>query len=256
MTYCVAALLDDGLVLASDTRTNAGVDHVATVRKMTVMDRPGDRVIVLLSAGNLAITQSVVSILREHDSTRGRPGSLFRAPTMFRAAQVVGEALREVERTDAEHLRRHGVDFSCAFILGGQIKGEAPRLFNIYSAGNFIEATPETPYFQIGEMKYGKPVLDRLLRFDMSLPEAAKCVLVSYTSTIRSNVSVGPPIDLACYRRDSLELEYRTSVAENDPYFRVLTEQWGGSLREAFDALPEPVFMSKKEPAKKRRVAA
>ena len=253
MTYCVAALLDGGLVLASDTRTNAGVDHVATVRKMTVMERPGDRVIVLLSAGNLAITQSVVSILREHEGARGRAGSLFRAPNMFRVAQAVGEALREVERTDAEHLRRHGVDFGCSFILGGQIKGEAPCLFNIYAAGNFIEATPETPYFQIGEMKYGKPVLDRLLRFDMSLAEAAKCVLVSYTSTIRSNVSVGPPIDLACYRRDSLELEYRTSVAENDPYFRTLTEQWGGSLREAFQALPEPVFMSKpKQPAKKR----
>ena len=239
MTYCVGALIESGLVLASDTRTNAGVDHVATVRKMHVFEKPGDRVLVLLSAGNLAITQAVVNLLNEAVKQGYETDNLMMAPTLFRAARIVGEALREVHRVDADHLKLHQTDFVASLILGGQIRGEEPRLFNIYAAGNFIEATVDTPYFQIGEMKYGKPVLDRLISSDMSLGECAKCVLVSYSSTMRSNISVGLPIDLLCYRKDSLRVEHRITLDRDDPYFNALREGWSEALQRAFSDLPD-----------------
>jgi putative proteasome-type protease len=243
MTYCVGIMIESGLVLASDTRTNAGVDHISTVRKMTVFERPGDRVIVLLSAGNLAITQAVIAVLDERHREENQTCNVFAAPNMFRAATAVGEALREVYRSDGEELRRHFIDFSASFIMGGQIRGEAPRLFLIYSAGNFIEATPETPYLQNGETKYGKPVLDRLVDPKMSLDDAAKSALVSYTSTMRSNVSVGLPIDLVIYRKDSLKLETKVSIERDNAYYTAVREQWSKGLKRAFRRLPDPQFL-------------
>ncbi|MEY2618785.1 MAG: hypothetical protein RL522_1787, partial [Pseudomonadota bacterium] len=199
MTYCVGIKLNAGLVFLSDSRTNAGVDHVSTFRKMIIYERPGDRFMVLLSAGNLSISQSVREILqveqlKSHDG--GEPITIWNAKSMFDAARVLGQAVRRVYDRDAESLNHAGVEFNVSLIFGGQIAGEGMRLFNVYSAGNFIEATAESPYFQIGESKYGKPVLDRVLTPDTSLDEAAKCALVSMDSTMKSNLSVGAPLDL------------------------------------------------------------
>jgi putative proteasome-type protease len=184
MTYCVAMLLDAGLVFLSDSRTNAGVDQINTFRKTTVFERAGDRVIVLMSAGNLAITQGVLNLLAERMSAPGE-GNLLNCPNLFEAARCVGSAMREMHNRDAEALRQQGIEFNASFILGGQIKGETPRLFHVYSAGNFVEATPDTTYFQIGESKYGKPIIDRVIRRSMPLSEAAKCALISMDSTTR-----------------------------------------------------------------------
>ncbi len=238
MTYCVAMRLDAGLVFLSDSRTNAGVDHVNTFRKMTVYERTGDRMLVLLTSGNLAISQAVTNLLLEGNHSAEGP-CLMNAPTMFEAARVVGDALREVRRRDAEHLKDLGIDFSASFILGGQIAGESPRLFNIYAAGNFIEATPETPYFQIGESKYGKPIIDRVIHRSRSLNEAAKCALISMDSTIRSNLSVGLPLDLLLYERDALRVAKHVSIEADDPYFNLIHNQWGESLRQVFAELPD-----------------
>jgi putative proteasome-type protease len=195
MTYCVGLLLDAGLVMASDSRTNAGVDHVATFPKMSIFSKPDELVLVLLTSGNLAISQAVVSRLKKDIAENVEP-NLHSATCMFDAARIVGDAVRAVHHEDAEHLRKHQADFNQAILLGGQIKGEKPRLFSIYAAGNFIEAVAETPYFQIGETKYGKPILDRVIGNRSDLNEAAKCTLISFDSTIRSNLSVGKHIDL------------------------------------------------------------
>nr|5LOY_A Chain A, Designed Anbu Protein [synthetic construct]5LOY_B Chain B, Designed Anbu Protein [synthetic construct]5LOY_C Chain C, Designed Anbu Protein [synthetic construct]5LOY_D Chain D, Designed Anbu Protein [synthetic construct] len=237
-TYCVGIRLDEGLVFASDSRTNAGVDNISTFRKMHVFEVPGERVIVLLTAGNLATTQAVISLLEER--LKDPEERLLTAPSMFEAARLVGEALREVQARDAPALEADGVDFNASFILGGQIAGEPPRLFLIYPAGNFIEATPDTPFFQIGETKYGKPILDRVITPDTSLEDAAKCALVSFDSTMRSNLSVGLPLDLLVYERDSLRVGHRRRIDEDDPYFRMLRKQWSEGLRQAFDSLPDP----------------
>lgn len=240
MTYCVAMALDAGLVFASDSRTNAGVDHIATFRKMTVYEQPGDRVIVMLTAGNLAISQSVVSLLQELARTDDGTPHLSNVPSMFGAARVVGNALRQVHHLDAEYMKQHQTEFNASILLGGQIRGEPPRLFNIYAAGNFIEATPETPYFQNGEVKYGKPIIDRVITRKSSLDEAIKCTLISFDSTIRSNLSVGTPIDLLCYVRDSLRVDYRRSIDADDVYFRDIKRRWSDGLRELFARLPNP----------------
>ncbi len=240
MTYCVGVLVDEGLVLASDSRTNAGVDHLMTFRKMTVFEKPGDRAIVLLSSGNLAITQAVVNLLKENAAEQHETLNLMEAKSMFRVARIVGEAIREVHNDEADHLKEHDTEFSANFILGGQVKGGQTRLFHVYAAGNFIEASPETPFLQIGENKYGKPILDRIITPHISLEEAAKCVLVSYTSTLRSNVSVGLPIDLVTYRRDSLRIDSKIYIDEGDQYFTDLNEGWSIALSEAFDAIPNP----------------
>ncbi len=240
MTYCVGMLLDSGLVMLSDSRTNAGVDHINTFRKMRVFERPGDRVLVLMSAGNLAITQALASTLDEALRFDAEHGSLMNVPTMFEAARHVGEALREVFRRDSEALSAFGIDFNASLILGGQIAGEVPRLFSIYAAGNFIEATRETPYFQIGESKYGKPILDRVLRWDTPLEEAVKCALISMDSTIRSNLSVGLPLDLAMVERDGLAVRSHVMVDEDNPYFAMVRARWGSALRDAFGAIPNP----------------
>jgi putative proteasome-type protease len=240
MTYCVGLLVDTGLVLLSDSRTNAGVDQINTFRKMSTFHRPNDRVLVLMSAGNLAIAQAVVNLLHETPDNAGEPARIYQASNMFDAARVVGEALREIHRRDAEYLKEHGHEFNGTFILGGQIKGEEPRLFNIYSAGNFIESSADTPYFQIGESKYGKPIIDRVITRSSSLAQAAKCALISMDSTIRSNLSVGPPLDLAIIRRDELKLATHISIDLDNEYFGMIRTRWGIALQEVFSALPNP----------------
>jgi putative proteasome-type protease len=240
MTYCVGMLLNDGLVFLSDSRTNAGVDQINTFRKMTVFEKPGERVLVLMTSGNLAITQSLVSMLQEAIvATDGRP-SLMNSPNLFEAARHIGELLRDVHRRDAEALKAFNIEFSASFILGGQIVGEAPRLFSIYAAGNFIEATPETPYFQIGESKYGKPIIDRVLRPHTPLDEAAKCALISMDSTIRSNLSVGLPLDLLTVKTDTLAVALHQRIDASDAYFQMIRNGWSEALRHAFDELPNP----------------
>jgi putative proteasome-type protease len=240
MTYCLSMLLDTGLVFLSDSRTNAGIDHVSTFRKTTVFEKPGDRVLVLLTAGNLAATQSVCTLLAEDAAaaTPDRP-SLMACSTMHHAACLIGSALRRIHERDGEALQRFGYEFNPAIILGGQIRGEKPRLFNIYAAGNFIEATPETTYFQVGESKYGKPIIDRVIRRSSSLSEAVKCALVSMDSTIRSNLSVGLPLDLVIVKRDEFRVARHTSIDQNNAYFRQISSGWGEALRNAFVQLPD-----------------
>ncbi len=240
MTYCVGLLVDTGLVMLSDSRTNAGVDQVNTFRKMATFQRSDDRVLVLMSAGNLAITQAVVNLLHETPENPGQPTRIFRAANMFNAARVIGDALREIHERDAKALEEQGHEFNGTFILGGQIKGEEPRLFYIYSAGNFIESSSDTPYFQIGETKYGKPIIDRVISRSSGLAQAAKCALVSMDSTIRSNLSVGPPLDLAIIRRDEYKLATHMSLDMDNEYFSMIRTRWGAALKEVFSELPNP----------------
>jgi len=245
MTYCVGIKLNAGLVFLSDSRTNAGVDHISTFRKMIVYERPNDRFMVLLTAGNLSISQSVREILQvEHlkDPEGGDPITIWNARSMFDAARVLGQAVRRVYDRDAEALKFAGVEFNISMIFGGQIKGEGMRLFSVYSAGNFIEATPETPYFQIGESKYGKPVLDRVLTPETPLDEAAKCALVSMDSTMKSNLSVGPPLDLVVYDANRFQSDKLVCIDMANPYYRMLHSSWGQKLREVFDSLEDPVW--------------
>ncbi|MFC3533007.1 peptidase [Vogesella facilis] len=241
MTYCVGMVLDEGLIFASDSRTNAGVDHVATFRKMNVIAVAGERQIVLLNAGNLATTQSVVSLLKSrlsHDAA-----NLYTVQSLYQAAELVGQTVREVIARDGDgQTQSQGVDYGCSFLVGGQIRGEAPRLFQVYPQGNFIEATPDTPYLQIGEAKYGKPILDRVIRHDTPLAQAIKCTLISFDSTIRSNLSVGLPIDLLWQQRDDFDFAPRHRVTEDDPYFLALRQGWGEGLRQVFGQLPDALW--------------
>lgn len=244
MTYCVGLMLQEGLVLASDTRTNAGVDQVAVFPKMHRFVLPGERVIVLLTAGNLAITQSVVSRLQEQIKQDKAP-HLFSASSMFDVAGLVGDQVREVYSRDAEHLKQHHAEFHASILLAGQIKGERPRLFNIYNAGNFIEASEETPYFQIGETKYGKPIIDRVIQKNTSIMDAVKCILISFDSTIRSNISVAAPIDLLVYRTDSLNADCYRRVSDQDSYFDTLRKGWSEGLKQVFQQLPAVDWFAK-----------
>lgn len=241
MTYCVAVRNDAGLVFLSDSRTNAGVDQISTFRKMHTFEVPGERVMVLLTGGNLAISQSVASGLRVQMQNHGEK-SLATAPNMFSAAKLVGEAVRKVYERDAEALKNFNVEFNVSLIFGGQIKGEEPRLFNVYSAGNFIEATDETPFFQIGESKYGKPILDRVINKELSLDEVAKCCLISMDSTIKSNLSVGLPLNLLCYDRDALTISRHKQIDGKDPYFASIRDRWAEQLRKVFNDLPDPAY--------------
>lgn len=245
MTYCVAIKLNAGLVFLSDSRTNAGLDQISTFRKMIVYEKPGDRFMVLLSAGNLSISQSVREILQVEklkDNPDDEGITIWNAKSMFDAARVLGSAIRRVHERDAAALSKTGVDFNVSLIFGGQIQGEGMRLFQVYSPGNFIEATPETPYFQIGESKYGKPVLDRVITPQTPLDEAAKCALVSMDSTLKSNLSVGLPMDLVVYEADSYHSDRVVCIDENNPYFRMLHETWGQKLREVFDGIEDPCW--------------
>ncbi len=242
MTYCVALKLSEGLVLASDTRTNAGVDHIATFGKMTVFEAPGRAVIVLMSSGNLATTQSVISLLKLHQQSED-PRSVLQQRSLYDVAVLVGRSLREVIARDAvTGGQSAGVDFGSSFLLAGQLEGESPRLFHIYPQGNFIEACADTPYFQIGEAKYGKPILDRVITYDTPLRDAVKCVLISFDSTIRSNLSVGMPIDLMTYQKDDLQSAFRVRLQEDDPYYRMIRQRWSLGLRETFAAIEPPAW--------------
>ena len=238
MTYCIGIMLDAGLVFASDSRTHAGVDNYASFCKMTVFEQTGGRVMVLLSSGNLAGTQAVISLLKQRNTKEGVP-NLWSTESMFDTAMLVSDAMREVDRRDGQHLAASDIGFNASFILGGQIAGEPPRLFRIYAEGNFIEASEETPYLQTGETKYGKPIIDRVITRSTSLNDAAKCVLVSFDSTMRSNLSVGMPIDLICYERDSRAVRMRRRFDEGDPYFSALGKQWTEGTRQVFSRLPE-----------------
>ena len=239
MTYCVGVKLDEGLVFASDTRTHAGVDNFAKFCKMTVFQRPGDRVIVLLSSGNLAGTQAVIGVLNQRCAAGDAAPNLWNARTMFDVAMLVSDAMRDIEHRDGKFLEQNEISFNASFIVGGQLRGEPLRLFRIYAEGNFIEAGVETPFLQTGETKYGKPIIDRVITPSTPLDDAAKCVLVSFDSTMRSNLSVGMPIDLICYERDSLAIRMRRRFEEGDAYFTSLRNDWSEGTRRVFRELPD-----------------
>jgi putative proteasome-type protease len=243
MTYCIGIRVNAGLVFLSDSRTNAGVDQISTFRKMMVYEKPGDRFMVMLSAGNLSISQSVRELLQvekveSHGSSE--PLTIWNAPSMFDAARVLGATVRRVYAEDGEALKSAGVEFNASMIFGGQIRGEAMRLFQVYSPGNFIEATRETCYFQVGESKYGKPVLDRLITPTTPLETAAKCALVSMDSTLKSNLGVGLPLDLLVYREGELGTDQIVCIDDRNPYFQMIHSTWGQRLREVFDGLDDP----------------
>ena len=240
MTYCVGMRLDAGLVFLADSRTNAGVDQISTFRKMTVFEHPGERLLVLLSSGNLAITQAVRQILCERVSPD--EASVWNAKTMFEAVRILGEAIREVHKRDGEALKEFEIEFHASFILGGQIRGEATRLFQVYSAGNFIEATHENPYFQIGEAKYGKPIIDRVIQPNTPLDEAAKCALISMDSTLRSNISVGLPLDLLVYEADRLCVTKFVQIDGSNQYMNMIRNTWGTRLKQVFTEIPDPTW--------------
>ena len=244
MTYCVGLNLKEGMVLVSDTRTNAGVDNISVFSKTHLFSIPGERFIALLTAGNLAITQGVVNLLHEGIETDERIETLYTVPTMFRAAQLVGEAVRRVYKLDGEALHAQNIQFDVSILLGGQIQGSHLRLFQVYSAGNFIEATPDTPFLQIGEHKYGKPILDRAVEYKTDLYDGVKLALISMDSTLRSNLTVGMPIDLLVYRRDSFESEIKRRISENDEYFSMIRKRWSEALRDAHRAIPRPSWDS------------
>lgn len=243
MTYCVGIRLDAGLVFLSDSRTNAGLDQISTYRKMIVYEKPGDRFMVMLSAGNLSISQSVREVLQVEKLDNGPhqpPLTIWNATSMFDAVRVLGSAVRRVYDQDGPSLKTAGIDFNASMIFGGQIAGEAMRMFLVYSAGNFIEATRETCYFQIGESKYGKPVLDRMITPATPLDVAAKCALVSMDSTLKSNLSVGLPLDLLVYENDRFATKQIVCIDEHNPYFQMIRGNWGHKLRQVFESIEDP----------------
>jgi putative proteasome-type protease len=244
MTYCVALKLDSGMLFASDCRTNAGVDHIATFSKMKIFEHKDDRIFVILSSGNLAVTQGVMNILDRHRHAEPGKDTVWNVGSLYDVATLVGEALRDVQRRDGPYLAQSNIDYNATLLLGGQVKGEEPRLFNIYAQGNFIEAVSDTIYFQVGESKYGKPILDRVLTTGTPYQEAAKCALISFDSTIRSNISVGMPIDLLWYPRDALRVGVQRRIGEGDPYFSMIRNAWGSGLRRVFTELPNPDWLS------------
>lgn len=243
MTYCVGLKLDEGLVFMSDTRTNAGVDNVSRFRKLFTWSVPGERSLVLMTAGNLATTQAVISILEERTKTPSeRRPSILELPTMFQIARLIGETLREVIQQNAATGQKADSAFNSTMILGGQIRGIEPRLFLIYPEGNFIEASDDTPFFQIGETKYGRPILVRAYDPAMSMEEAVKLLMVSFDSTIKANLSVGLPLDLQVIQKDTLLLGKSKRIEADDPYFGQISSGWGEALKKAFDSLPPFTF--------------
>lgn len=240
MTYCVGMRLDAGLVFLSDSRTNAGVDQVGTFRKMSVFENPGDRVMLLMTSGNLSISQAVRQVVSDYIGPDGL--TIWNAPNMYEAARIVGDAVRAVHKRDAANLAEFGVDFNISIIFGGQIKGERCRLFQVYSAGNFIESRDENTYFQIGEAKYGKPIIDRVVTPLTSLDDAAKCALISMDSTLRSNVSVGLPLDMLVYGTDSLAVTHFVTIDAQNQYFNQLRNSWGAQLKTVFEGIAAPVW--------------
>jgi putative proteasome-type protease len=244
MTYCAGILVDQGLVMIADTRTNAGLDNISVYRKLNVFAAPGERVLALAAAGNLSVSQSVVSLLTEglENAETKEIETIHQAPTMFRAAQLVGRAIRRVRATEGKGLDEAKLSFDVSFLFGGQIAGGPMRLYMIYAAGNFIECSQEAPFLQIGEHKYGKPILDRAVTYGTDLYDALKIGLISMDSTMRSNIAVGLPIDIAVVRRDRLEAELVHRIDASEPYFRDLRERWSTALRAAHMAIPRPPY--------------
>jgi putative proteasome-type protease len=242
MTYCVAALVEDGIVFASDSRTSAGADNIATFSKMMCWEVIGERVVVVLSSGNLATTQSVISLLKmrsRDENANPMPNGVLGVGKLYEIAELVGSTLREVVQRERS-VREHGVDIDCSFIVGGQIDHHTPRLFRIYPEGNFIEASKDTNFFQIGETKYGKPIIDRVVRYQTPLKEVAKAILVSFDSTMRSNLTVGLPIDLLAYERDACRVTLRRRFRNyRDAYFSKISDTWSAGLRRAFAEVPD-----------------
>ena len=249
MTYCVGLDLTGGLVMLADTRTNAGVDNISTFSKMHVIEQPGERVILLMSAGNLAVTQAILNVLEEgeEDEATGEVTTLNNVPRMFKAAQLVGRAVRAVYSEDGEAMQAQNISFDVSILMGGQIKGGKMRLYQIYSTGNFIEATADTPFLQIGEHKYGKPILDRAASPGMPLIDGVKLALISMDSTLRSNLTVGLPVDLLVVRRDSLEIALRKRIDEEDDYFTLIRQSWSEALKNAYRAIPRPGWLEDPE---------
>ncbi|QJD93211.1 proteasome-type protease [Duganella dendranthematis] len=240
MTYCVGMRLNAGLVFLSDSRTNAGVDQVGTFRKQTVFEIPGDRMMVMMTAGNLSISQSIRQLVSELMDDAGH--TIWTAPSVYDAARILGQAVRQVHERDARTLADFGIEFNVSIIFGGQVKGERCRLFQIYSAGNFIEAHDENTYFQIGEAKYGKPIIDRVVTPATSLDDAAKCALISMDSTLRSNVSVGLPLDLLVYEDNQLAVTHFVTIDDRNEYFQMIRRTWGDQLKSVFEGLEAPVW--------------
>ncbi|SKB11911.1 conserved hypothetical protein [Planktothrix sp. PCC 11201] len=238
MTYCLGIITDTGFVMASDSRTNAGVDHISTYRKLFDFSKYGDRVILLCTAGNLSVTQGIVSEL-DRDIKSQEDVNLHSLPSMYEVARYIGTKLRKIQEIDEKWLKKDGIEPQCSMILSGQIKGQDPCLFLIYSQGNFIHATRETPFLQIGETKYGKPILDRTLSFHTDLEAAAKCALLSIDSTMKSNISVGPPIDLILYEKNSLEIKNRLRFRLGDPYLAQIRKLWEECLKQGFNQIPD-----------------
>ena len=244
MTYCAGILVRDGLVMIADTRTNAGLDNISTFRKLHLFSQPGERVMALASAGNLSLTQTALSIMQEgliHPDTEELE-TLDTVATMFRAAQLIGRAIRKVQEVDGPALEEAKLKFDLSFLFGGQIKGGPMRLFMIYAAGNFIECGVEAPFLQVGEHKYGKPILDRAVTYDTQLQDALKVALISMDSTMRSNLGVGLPIDILMLRRDTLTPDLIHRIDAGDPYFSDLRERWSAALRAAHMAIPRPPY--------------
>ncbi|ESY53250.1 MULTISPECIES: peptidase [unclassified Mesorhizobium] len=240
MTYCVGLKIDRGLVFMSDTRTNAGMDSISTFKKMHVWEEPGERVIVLMSAGNLATTQAVVSLLDERTkAVAERHATLLETPSMYQTVRLVGDTVKEVIASSSPAGEKADSYFNASFILGGQIKGSPPRLFMIYPEGNFIESTDDTPFFQIGETKYGKPIIIRAYERTMSLAETVKLLLVSFDSTLKSNLSVGLPLDLLFLEEDTFMVGLKKRIGQDDRYYRAISEGWSNALKTAFASLPD-----------------
>ena len=248
MTYCGGVKVNEGLFFASDSRTNAGVDSVATFHKLFVFHQPGERLIVVMTAGNLAATQEVVTRLQQGLKTDDPGRNLFLAQTLFDATSMVGALLRVVIDRDRDYLKAFGSDVSSSFIVGGQIAGDEPRLFMVYPAGNFIENEPATPYFQLGETKYGKPILERVLTPETNLSQVAKCALLSFDATIRANLSVAPPIDVLIYRTDSLVIGRQQEIKDDDRYFAELCAAWSDGILDLVAAVPDPPWATAAAP--------
>lgn len=257
MTYCVGLYLDEGLVMLADTRTNAGMDNISTFGKLQHFHVPGERMIAIMGAGSLSLSQSVVNMIQDGvpDPQTGQIETIFTVPTMFRAAELVGEAIRRIHRTHGAAMREKKVSFDVSILLGGQLEGRTMRLFHIYSAGNFIEATVDTPFLQIGEHKYGKPILDRAVSRDTSLIDGVKLALISMDSTLRSNLGVGLPLDLLTYQNDRVDSVETHRITEDDAYFNMIRQRWSAALQKAHLDIPAPDWLSNARRAPEERAS-
>ncbi|GAB4368637.1 MAG: proteasome-type protease [Elainellaceae cyanobacterium] len=238
MTYCLGIITRYGLVLGADSRTNAGVDYISTYQKLFDFSDPGQRVILMAASGNLSITQAVVNSLQQ-DLRLMENENIHTLPTLYEVTRYIGNKVRSIRDQERPWLEKDKIDYSCTLLVGGQIRGEAPALYMIYSQGNFIQALPDTPFLQVGETKYGKPILDRILTFDTPLEEAAKCALLSIDSTMKSNISVGPPVKLMMYEADTFAIKHQLRLRLGDPYLARFRKLWEVSIRQAFEQMPD-----------------